>query len=193
MKIRLDENDLDIQIEDEKTLSEVLGKIEAEISKYDATLIEVSLDGKSVKMNDFDKILQTPIEKVGNVDLVSISADELLALLHEVSPSLSALCEKLSAMSVNFQMNDKEKIADALNDLSQNLQTLFDIFSYTTLFPMRFESKKIGGKSISEFSKELSEFMNQFLDAYTNEDFVLVGDLAEYEIVPRLKDVASSF
>ena len=53
-------------------------------------------------------------------------------------------------------------------------------------------SVKINGVSFGEFYSELNDFLHQLLEAFENEDSVLIGDLLEYEIAPRLESLVSA-
>ncbi|MBN2509297.1 MAG: hypothetical protein JXB03_03430 [Spirochaetales bacterium] len=64
----------------------------------------------------------------------------------------------------------------------------------TRLFPLMKEngvldtgSITIEGQSFKEFYSGLNSFLSQILEALENEDSVLIGDLLEYEIAPRIE------
>ena len=64
--------------------------------------------------------------------------------------------------------------------------------SLSALFPERFGNLKIDNKSFSEFFSEFSQIFKDFEQAISSGDTVLMGDLAEYEISPRLEQLADS-
>ena len=110
--------------------------------------------------------------------------------LGELSKTVAAL--KLSQAEINdisvLLQTGKDK--EALNciirfsELSQKVLRLYPILShsgYTVL-----ENMIVDGKKFSEYYLDLNEILNELIEAFTANDSVLVGDLLEYEISPRL-------
>ena len=58
-------------------------------------------------------------------------------------------------------------------------------------FPEKFISEKIGDQDFKEFFNGFMAVLPEFLDSFENKDYVLLGDLAEYEILPRLKALSA--
>lgn len=50
----------------------------------------------------------------------------------------------------------------------------------------------IDGKSSTEFFNGLNETLIQLMDAFSRKDTVLIGDLSEYEVLPRLESMYAS-
>ncbi len=46
---------------------------------------------------------------------------------------------------------------------------------------------KIGNKSSKEFYEELNSNLKELIEAFKTNDSVLIGDLLEYEIAPRIE------
>ena len=55
-----------------------------------------------------------------------------------------------------------------------------------------YQKINIDGKKINEFFQEFSQILNDFEQAIASKDTVLMGDLAEYEISPRLLAIAKT-
>lgn len=95
------------------------------------------------------------------------------------------------------------EISDRLEDLPLDIQTGKDaraaqtitLFSGITekLFRLLFLLQRRGVKteSISALLSDFSAAVKELYAAYENRDTVLVGDLAEYELAPRLPELAS--
>jgi hypothetical protein len=54
-------------------------------------------------------------------------------------------------------------------------------------------SLKIGDQSSTDFFNKLNETLIELMDAFSRKDTVLIGDLSEYEILPRLETMYSAF
>ena len=48
---------------------------------------------------------------------------------------------------------------------------------------------KVAGTPMAEYLTEFGAALKELLAAYEQRDAVLVGDLAEYELAPRLRDL----
>jgi hypothetical protein len=51
---------------------------------------------------------------------------------------------------------------------------------------------RIGGLEVGEFYKGLNAELRNLVEAFERRDSVLLGDLAEYEVVPRMRDLAEA-
>ena len=50
----------------------------------------------------------------------------------------------------------------------------------------------INGMNFKDFFEDFSPILHDFEDAMKNNDTVLIGDLSEYEICPRLKSISEA-
>ena len=55
-----------------------------------------------------------------------------------------------------------------------------------------FKDTKINGMAFSDFFSDFSPILLDFEQALQNNDTVLIGDLSEYEICPRLKEISKT-
>jgi hypothetical protein len=47
----------------------------------------------------------------------------------------------------------------------------------------------VGGMSLQDFYQELNGILDELLEAFDANDSVLIGDLMEYEVAPRLEQL----
>ena len=64
--------------------------------------------------------------------------------------------------------------------------------TYSALFPEKFAALKIDEKNIIEFFNDFSKILGDFKDALENKDTITIGDLAEYEICPRITGIVEA-
>jgi len=50
----------------------------------------------------------------------------------------------------------------------------------------------VGGRSLQEFYTELNGFLTELVEAFSAQDSVLIGDLMEYEVAPRLEELRAA-
>ena len=81
----------------------------------------------------------------------------------------------------------RRKSYDIINRFAESFDILCHLATLSSLFPAKFDGKKIAEKSLAEFLKDFSPILTDFEDSLKNKDTVLTGDLAEYELKPRLE------
>ena len=162
MEIYANGNKLDITLENEKNVGDLFKSFEQECENNDATTVGIVVDGKNITAEEFD----------------SVSMQELSSQLTELSAKLQS-------------GKDRES-----NVLISALAAFLDKFCHTvtvsSLFPEKFGTMKINGASIKEFFSDFSQVLNDFEQAIEVKDTILMGDLAEYEISPRLSSISEA-
>ena len=165
-----------------ETLEEVMNAILK--NRQNFYIRRVWLDGKEVSSSAQD----TSKISAANVDLLELELAQLQDLLANNLTNAKAYLEKLIP---GFQ-----KAADLFrmgNEQEANqyyLQVLdgIDWFSQVVLTIVNAQENKFEEKSLEERQKELTGLMAQMLEANENQDWVLLADLLEYEMIPFYKD-----
>lgn len=192
MDLYVNGNKLDIILEDEKTIGDVLKNFEAECEKTQSTTVSIKINDTVVSADTFDQISQEEIKEDTKIELGVVSADAIEASFIEEKKFCIALSQEIKELSVKFQ-SGKDKEANLLiTKLADLVDNVCHTASLSTLFPDRFSKISIEGKSFQEFFSEFSEIFKDFEGAIESHDTVLMGDLAEYEISPRLEQLANA-
>jgi hypothetical protein len=98
--------------------------------------------------------------------------------LETLSDALSACTEEISEISVLLQTGKDRQAMDTIvrfSELSQNLVRLVSSISPGN------ENENLQG-----FYQDLNGVLSELLEAFETRDSVLIGDLMEYEVAPRL-------
>ena len=165
-----------------ETLEEVMNAIVK--SRQDSYIRRIWLDGQEVSSDSQDtlKTLTTSVE------LLELELAELQDLL---ANNLTNAKDYLVKLIPGFQ-----KAADLFrmgNEQEANqyyLQVLDGIewFSQVVIIIVSTQKNKYEEKSLEERQKKLTDLMSQMLEANQNQDWVLMADLMEYEMIPFYKD-----
>ncbi len=165
-----------------KTLEEVMNAIVK--SRQNSYIRRIWLDGQEVSSDSQDtlKTLTTSVE------LLELELAELQDLL---ANNLTNAKDYLVKLIPGFQ-----KAADLFrmgNEQEANqyyLQVLDGIewFSQVVIIIVSTQKNKSEEKSLEERQKKLTDLMSQMLEANQNQDWVLMADLMEYEMIPFYKD-----
>jgi len=133
-----------------------------------------------------------------------LAVQELPAIIEErlkeiTTPSEEiAACEalvktvaaRMEALSLDMQTGKDQKAAETIQHFSKTAQKLFRIFFILESegFTSDNESRvfSVDELAVKDFMREFNSALTEISAAYESNDTVLVGDLSEYELAPRL-------
>jgi hypothetical protein len=119
---------------------------------------------------------------------------ELTAPKQEASASaglLKGMVPQLNEISVLLQTGKDEEAMNLIIKFSELTQKLLRLFPYLQQDLEGVQNTQ--GKSFSYFAKDLNEKLNEVLQAFHDQDSVLIGDLMEYEITPCIDELVTFF
>jgi hypothetical protein len=194
-----------------ETILQYLGILKQSISANDYDRLEELLSGFSALTESLQKhfpssqLLQTLGRLFGNSQAEEVSAwaeekrqkalelidliyaqvsfrlqefQDPKAALQTLSGALAVCIDEVSEISILLQTGKDRQAMDTIvrfSELSQNLVRLV-----ASIFPEN------SNKDLETFYKELNGILSELLEAFEAKDSVLIGDLMEYEIAPRL-------
>lgn len=91
-----------------------------------------------------------------------------------------------------LQNNNNKEVADSITKLADNIDLFSHVAALASLFPNSFKNLKIDDKSLTVFFNDFSPILLDYENALKSNDSVLIGDLSEYEICPRLKSISQA-
>ena len=189
MEIYINENKADITLDTEKILNDVRTGIENEITNSGAKIISINVDGENLNSKNFDDFAQKNIDEVDELRISSVYREEINLSFKNIKAAIEGIEENLSNISINLQTGKDSQVNKTIVDFAD----IFDAFCQTvtifSAFPDEFNATKIEDKSILDFLTEFSPLLNDFMDAFEQKDTVMLGDLSEYEILPRLSQI----
>lgn len=107
--------------------------------------------------------------------------------LTTVAASLKDLIPGISDVSILLQTGkDREAFSSVLAfiELSQTLIRIFSILRETGILDM--SAIELDGVSLDSFYTGFNQILKELAEAFDSSDTVLIGDLLEYEIVPKI-------
>ncbi|MDR2516781.1 MAG: hypothetical protein LBC88_05300 [Spirochaetaceae bacterium] len=107
-------------------------------------------------------------------------AERLEALVNSVAA-------RLEELPLDIQTGKDSRAAETVTLFSAAAEKLFRLYHILKIQGEDFSSLMVEGAPLAAFLEEFSGAVNEMLRAYQGRDLVLVGDLAEYELAPRLK------
>ncbi|HBB41910.1 MAG TPA: hypothetical protein DEO40_04410 [Treponema sp.] len=192
MKLKVNGQPVDITLENEKTVGDFLKAFEEEASQNEATTTAISLNGTQISPDDFDAILNEPLTDSTEIDLSVISKKELIDALHETAKSFADLNTLLPDVPVQLQSGNDADAGATITRLTEAMESFLHITRLSTLFPELYDSIRVQDMDMGTFFEEFHAILKDFEEAMAGKDTVTVGDLAEYEIGPRIKELSES-
>ena len=134
-----------------------------------AQLVESSISGQGVLQKDLESIL---MERIGELE------DPLHAvrMTHKL---LGEIMQRMENLPLDLQTGKDRQAMETLQLFTVIMGKLFRLLPMLSFLEIKTDSFK-------SLLEEIGSILRELLSAYESQDTVLVGDLAEYEIVPRL-------
>lgn len=95
---------------------------------------------------------------------------------------LNSFREDIESISILLQSGKEDKAALIMSKFTNVFQKLIRIITFNIN-----DKEIIGDNNISDFTNELNEILTELLEGYESQDVVLIGDILEYELSPRIK------
>lgn len=192
MEFFVNNEQLDIVLENEKTVGDVLKSFEAECAKNNATTIHIVLNGKNIGAQEFDGIFDEPITESTKLELTIITKDEILSSFAHQKAECESLSAELQELSGKLQGGKDKEATHIISKLADFIEKFCHTATLSALFEDIYTKLSIDGRGMNEFFQDFSAVLNDFEQAIASKDTVLMGDLAEYEISPRLQSIANT-
>lgn len=190
MKIFINELELDFTLEEENTVAEVLFAVQQELDAENGCIFGINIDGKDIGIEQISSLSFSNIEDTKEIKLDVLFYSQVIDSFKELLEPIKTLSNELENIPVYLQSADKAKVSLIFKNFADIFDKFCHVLSLISLFPEIYESKTIQGKPLQEFMKEFMPFLNDIQNALKENDTVLMGDLAEYEIKPRFDELA---
>ena len=183
---------LDITQQDEKTVGDVLKEFEISCEQNQLAVTGLCLNGKTIDASQFDLILTEPLTDSTKIEVSVISESAITESFKLSGKEIEEVIELLKNIPIEMQSGKDAAARQSIIKLSDVMNSFCSTVTWSSLFPETFGNLLIEGKTLSEFLSDFSPVLKDFSDALENSDSVLIGDLAEYEICPRLESLAKA-
>ena len=117
--------------------------------------------------------------------------DEVTEPVRSASDCYDAIVSMKSDMeevSVLLQTGKDKQAMDIIIRFTELFQKLLRIFTY-----LPAEMKESHGEDLKAYINDMSGILKELSEAFTSEDTILMGDLMEYEILPRMESFPRFF
>ena len=183
---------VEVQLEGEETIGDVLKSFEITCEENSAAVIGITVDGKSITAETFDEEAGKPLSKDTKFEFSVVTKDSIKESFSALAKLFEELSQKMEEVPVALQSGKNQEVSDSIKKVADSIDNFCHIAALASLFPQDFGTTKIDGKQFGEFFEDFSPVLTDFEQALANNDTVLIGDLSEYEICPRLKAISQA-
>jgi hypothetical protein len=110
-----------------------------------------------------------------------------LGELESIEPLTEEISRRLEDIPLDVQTGNDGRAAETVRIFSQLAEKLFRIFSLLKAEGFAVKDLSVDGVPVYTYIDEFGTALKELLAAYEDRDLVLAGDLAEYELAPRLR------
>lgn len=169
-----------------KNIEILIQKINEYLENNKLFFSHLIINGKEV-YSDFEDTLVEQINTIEKVELVTKTINEFI---NDLTVSLNGYSNRaissIKQLTEQFYQSPNDESWGMLHDLLEGLNWV-----YSTI-------KSIGNTELNEYKENLLMIANHLevelpnlLDAMESNDFILIGDIISYEILPQFEEIAS--
>lgn len=190
MKIFLNDEQIDFSLENEKNLGDILKAFEYELEKNNATITGINVNGMLLSANEIDDFGSKPITEIETLCLSCVAQDDIYRTLKDICGHFEKMIPSIENIPVELQSGHDNEARAVITDFADTFDLLCRTITLSSLFPDKFANLKVDETNIAPFLADFSPILRDLEQALQNGDTVLTGDLSEYEIAPRLNQLA---
>ena len=190
MQVIVNNQEIDISLEGEKTLGEFLKAFEQNCAENDATIIGIAVNDEQLSADTMENSFLKPLQDVNKLELSTVSSTDINNSLQELARQSSNIAQNFCNIPILYQTGKDGEAASYITEFADFFNAFCRTISLSSLFPNTYDTIRIHGQQVSEFLSSFSQILVDFEKALKDNDIVLIGDLAEYEIAPRLQSIA---
>ena len=165
-----------------ETLKEVLDVILK--SRRDSYVRRIWLEGQEVSSSAMDTLM-TSITSIELLELELAHLGDLLANnLANAKEYLEKLIPGFQKAADLFRMGNEQEAHKFYLQILDGI----DWFSQVVLNIVKSRGNQVEGQTLGDRQEKLTGLMAQMLEANQNQDWVLMADLLEYEMIPYYED-----
>lgn len=191
MEIHVNGEKIDARIEDEKTVGDILKAFEIDCQKQDAAVVGILIDGKKITAENFDEEAKHELSGNEKFEFDVVTKNSLKEEFKGLSIVFRELSKKMENVPLALQSGKDNEANGDIKILANAVEDFCHTATFASLFE-EFSLIRVEEKPLSEFFADFSPILEDFEEALKTGDTVGIGDLAEYEICPRLKSLADA-
>jgi len=187
MIVTLDGCQVDMDASQSTTIEDCLRQVEEGICRTGRVVTQILVDEHDIDVERVD--LTRSLETVARLTVNSAEPKKLaLEALQEAVKLLSVLVKSLGDVAMGLQQGKYGEALAQLPDQVEAMQWFLTVIRGARQVLGVNLSEPIAGRRPEELSTRLVDASGQMMEALENQDWVMLADALEYEVVPILED-----
>ena len=183
---------VDVKIEDEETVGDVLNSLEQICEENEAAVIGISVNGVKITAESFDQEAKKELTNNDKFEFTIITKNDIKQSFIKLSELFAELSSKMEEVPSLLQNGKKLEVSESIKKVADSIDQFSHTAALASLYPETFSNNTIDNMSINDFFADFASVLKDFEEALQNNDTVMIGDLSEYEICPRLKAISEA-
>jgi len=191
MQITLNDQSLPVDLSHLRNLEEALLELNEKFIPSGEQLFQVQVNGQFFTERYPRESRYITLGEVSSLDLKTVTdADLARGILSDASHKVETLVLALEKGAALFRLAAEDEanhyFAQVLEALRWMLQTGEGACQVLDVDMVHTSSPQIG--DVSEFLKRFQDLLDEMLQVYEEEDYILLADLMEYELLPMVQE-----
>jgi len=171
-----------------ETLGSLLVQIRDDTLKPGHFVSEVNCDGISLNLREEEDMKEMAIESFSEIKVFSHSPEGIISeSLHNNDEVSETLCELLTSIAEKLRVGMISESMNPYIECLEHVEAFLQIVNHIQAYLLDNGEEKVA-VSMEDYIKQFLEISTEMLEAQNDEDYVLLADLVEYEVVPLLQD-----
>ena len=183
---------VEVQLENEKTVGDVLHSFELTCEENNAAVIGITVDGTAITAETFDAESQKDLGPNTKFEFSVVTIQSIKDAFAQLSVLFDSLSERMEQVPLDLQSGKNSDVSLSIKELADSIDQFCHVAALASLFPQTFKNTTIDNMNFKDFFSDFSPILLDFEQALQNNDTVLIGDLSEYEICPRLRAISEA-
>ena len=189
MEISLDRKRLELEGSQSANLEEILMKVISEHVQPGKIITGVKLNGTGYSERNPHDAASVPLKDIKTLEIDTMSAEEMAKhFFTNGEKYLDLLIKGAEKISELFRVADETEANEHYVEYLENLRLFLQMIAQCTeVLHVDLSAIPFQKATVKEEVQKLSGMMDQMLKVQEDEDWVMLADLLEYELIPLLK------
>ncbi len=196
MEIHLNNRTEEVQTEGIQFFGQLMEKLSQKAADEGAAVLSVKLNGEDITGKDRSHLEEMSVDDIQQLEVQTGNPKDLArTTLYSIAEFLEKLLKELQETSELFRLENQERSSQSFLRCLDGMQVfMHTLETCRRLLGISFELLFFPGENgqdditVGESRRKLFSVLDNMIDAQTDQDWVLMADMLEYELIPVLED-----
>ncbi|GEM_PF-2304525 len=178
-----------VSVPEGATVADVLHLADEQLSQASRMIVSIRIDGEQLPADRLSEYQPRDVSSVERIEIGSQPVQEITqGAIGQLETSLPDLSRTITELSATFQQGDTEHAIKVLpRVLDVWLAAVETERTLGSILGADFSSIEVNGQPVNSLHEALNEELGKATSALESEDYVLLADLLEHELAPRIR------